>query len=91
RNKNRKRTKRGTIPEEAMEAAQRAPIYLSVKQIKAINDVLDLKRKKWPKRVLVYVNLEDMKPRKGKEGLWIKRAAIQFSKTNPSDPNPGKK
>lgn len=91
RQKGRKRVRRGTVREEDMDAVQRAPIYLSAKQIKAINDVLDLKRKKWPKRVIVYVDLEDMKPRKGHEGLWIKRAAVQFSKVNPSDPNPAKK
>ena len=89
RKKERKRVKRG-VREEDLAAVQRAPIYLNVNQVKAINDVLDLKRKKWPKRIILYVNLEDMKPRKGKEGLWIKRAAVQFSRVNPSDPKPGK-
>jgi hypothetical protein len=89
RQKERKRVKRGRREEDLYDS-QRAPIYLSMNQLKAIVNVTESKRKKWPKRVTLYVNLEEMQKRPEKDGLWIKRAAVQFDRKSPSDPAPGK-
>lgn len=83
----RKLVRRGQRDEDK-QAEARAPIQLTVTQLKAISHATRIKRS-WPRKVLLYVHLESLRKKPGdKHTLYVVRPVAQFRQQSPGDPTP---